>query len=277
MELARRGSLSATARALGVTHVTVSRRISNLEADIGQTLFSRESGRYVLTEAGKRIVELARPMSSSADAIVRVAASLHAKLTGPVRLTCTEAVGVHIVMPALETIRQRYPEVELDLRITQANLNLARSDADIAIRLAKPTDDAGVSCTQVCELRYDLYASRKYIESRQPDDYEFIGYSHEFANWNEAQTLEAVARGYRIAMRINHLGNRIEAARRGLGLALIPAVMADNYPELVRISTGSPVMRREVYALMHEDFQDVPRIKACFDTLIDVIRARGNA
>ena len=277
VELARHDSLSATARALGVTHVTVSRRIANLELDLGQLLFLRESGRYVLTAAGKQILELASPMSRSADAIVRAASGSHAKLSGPVRITATEAVGAYIVMPALRELRTRFPDLDLDLRISQANLNLARSDADVAVRLAKPLSDSGLVGPKVAELAYFLYGARSYVEGCPPDELELIGYAAEHGDWPEAKMLAAQAAGRRIAVRINHLGNRIEATRLGLGLGLLPALMADHYPELVRVACQDPVMVRDVYVLVHEDMKDVPRIKACFDVMVEVIGARQAA
>lgn len=271
VELARHGSLSATARALGVTHVTVSRRLANLEADLAQPLFMRDSGRYVLTEAGKRILELAGPMSECADAIIRTATGLQAKLAGPVRMTATEAVGVHIVMPAIREIRNRFPDIDLDLRITNVNMNLARNDADVAVRLSKPEPDAGVVGFKVAELAYHLYGARSYVDGRKPELFEYIGYPPEFANWPEPRALDELARGARQALSINHLSNRIVATRLGLGLALLPSVMAEEWSELVRVSRGSPVMRRDIYVLVHEDLKDVPRIKACFEVLVETI------
>ena len=144
VELARQGSLSATARALGVTHVTISRRITNLETDLAQPLFFRESGRYVLTEAGKRVLVLASPMAQCAEAIIRAVSGSETKLVGPVRVTATEAVGIYIVLPGIKVIRDRYPDLELDLRISQLNLSLARSDADVAVRLAMPPENSGL-------------------------------------------------------------------------------------------------------------------------------------
>jgi len=273
VELARRGSLSATARALGVTHVTVSRRIANLEADLGQVLFSRESGRYVLREAGKRVLELAGPMAEQAEAIMRAASSFHEAIAGLVRITATEAVGAYLLMPCLTAIRQRFPDVDLDLRISQQNLSLARSDAEIAVRLAGPSPDSGLLGTKVTDLHYYLYGARAYVDHRKPELFEYIGYAPEFANWPEAQALDGIARGGRTAVRINHLGNRIEAARLGLGLALLPSIMADSWPELVRVSRGAPVLSREIWVLVHQDLKDVPRIKVCVELLAETIQS----
>jgi DNA-binding transcriptional LysR family regulator len=276
VELANYGSLSATARALGVTHVTISRRIANLEMDLGQPLFTRESGRYVLTEAGKRTLELAGPMAQSADAIVRAASSLHAKLIGPVRITAAAAVGIHIVMPGLREVRARHPDIDVDLRITDQNVNLARGDADIAVRLARPAGSSGIVSTKVAELAYYLYGARSYVDGREPELFEYIGYAIEETDRPEAATLDNLARGRRTAMRINHLGNRIEATRLGLGLALLPSVMAEICPELIRVSSGGPLMQRDVYVLVHEDLKEVPRVKACLDVLVGAIRTRSD-
>jgi len=274
LELARLGSLSATARALGVTHVTISRRIANLERDLDQALFVREAGRYVLTEAGRRITELAGPMAASSEAVLRAASELQSRLTGPVRVTATEAVGIHIVMPGLRELRRRHPDLEIDLQITQQNLSLSRNAVDVAVRLARPDGDTGLVGVKAAELIYHLYAARSYVEGRKPEQLEYIGYSQEFSGWIEAQTLERIAGGGRLSMRINHLGNRIEAARLGLGAALIPEVMAELVPELVRIGRGEPIMRRDVFVLMHEDLKEVPRVKACFEALVETIRRR---
>ncbi|MGD9802067.1 MAG: LysR family transcriptional regulator [Hyphomicrobiaceae bacterium] len=274
VELARQGSLSATARVLGVTHVTVSRRIANLEADLAQPLFSREAGRYVLTEAGKRVLELASPMADQADAIVRAASGFHEAIAGPVRITATEAVGTYLLMPGIKAIRAQYPDVDLFLRTTQQNLSLARSDAEIAVRLAAPAADSGLLGVKVADMLYHLYGASSYVDRRKPELFEYIGYAPEFANWPEAQALDGAAKGGRTAVRVNHLGNRIEATRLGLGLALLPSIMADAQPELVRVSRGPPLMRREIWVLVHQDLKDVPRVKACVDLLVESIRDR---
>lgn len=259
---------------LGVTHVTVSRRIANLEADLAQPLFSRESGRYVLTEAGKRVLELASPMAEQADAILRAASSFHETISGLVRITATESVGAYLLMPSLKAIRARYPDVDLDLRISTQILSLARSDAEIAVRLSGPAPDSGLLGVKVADLHYHLYGARSYVDRRKPELLEYIGYAPEFANWPETQVLDSIAKGGRTAVRINHLGNRIEAARLGLGLALLPSLMAEPWSELVRVSRGPPVLSREIWVLVHQDLNDVPRIKACIDLLVETIRNR---
>jgi DNA-binding transcriptional LysR family regulator len=270
VELARQGSLSATARSLGVTHVTVSRRIANLEADLDQVLFVRENGRYVLTDAGKRVHELAGPMAGSADAIVRAASGLQPHIKGPVRVTATEAVATYVVVPALRNIHVRYPDLDLELRVTQINLNLARNDADIAVRLAKP-EDTSLWSVKAARLDYYLYGARTYVDGRKPDALEYIGYTQEFANWLEYQTLETIASGRRLSLRCNHLGNRIAAARQGLGLALLPAVMAETYPDLVCVTKGKAPMHRDAHIVVHNDLRQVPRVKVCCEALIQSI------
>ncbi len=271
IELARHGSLSATAREMGITHATVGRRIGNLERDLGLPLFVRESGRYILTDAGMRVLQMAEPMAAGADAVRRTATSYGAKLVGPVRITATEAVATYILIPGLVEIRARYPDLDLVLNVTQANLNLARSDADIALRLAEPEPETGLVGIPVAPLEYHLYGNRSYVEGRKSDDFEYIGYPQADVEWLEHRVFREVARGRRISLRTNHLGNRITAIRYGLGVGLIPRIMAEAWPELIRISGDKPVMQRSVFLIMHESVQGVVRVKACKDVLVEVL------
>lgn len=274
LELARQGSLSATARALGVTHATVKRRISNIERDLCQPLFVRENGRYVLTDGGKRILAIALPMADSAQAILRAANGLEERLTGPVRITCTETVGSFIVLPALNGFCAAYPDIGITLNISQLNVSLARSDADIAVRLVKPDPARNLSFSKVAVLDYHFYAAHWYVDATPTDHLAFLGYPEELGNWPEVETIARLAHGRRIALRTNSLGNRIEAARRGMGVALLPSIMAVPWPELVQVSQGRPAMQREIYIVVHRDLKDVPRIKACFAALAEAIRVR---
>jgi len=272
IELARTGSLSGAARSLGITHVTVSRRISNLEADLAQALFTRDTGRYVLTDAGHRILELAEPMATSAEAIVRAASGLQVELGGPVRVTATEAVGAYLVVPALARIHVRYPEMDLNLIITQENLNLARNATDLAVRLARPQSDSGIHAIKVADLSYRFYGATSYVKSVPRSDFEVIAYPSELAAWPEVRAVERDFATNRTALRVNHLGNRIQAARLGMGIALLPCIMAAAWPDLTPVDQeGPPAIVREIYVLVHEDLKDVPRLKASMNVLCETI------
>ncbi len=277
VELARQGSLSAAARALGVTHATVSRRIANLEHALQHPLFSRHGGRYALTAEGERILELAAPMDESAQAIGRAVAVLKPELSGPVRLTATEAVAIHILLPALPFIRKRYPGLDLELAISARNLSLAKREADIALRLGKPDSQASLVSMKLSELDYHLYGARTYVDGHQAQLYDYIGYTDELANWPEATSLDKIVGNGRVVLRLNHLSSRIAATRLGLGLALIPRAMAEHWQDLVRISKGAPLLRRDMYLLVHQDLNDVPRVRACINALAEAVAGQPAA
>ena len=271
IELAEHGSLSATARELGVTHATIGRRMANLEKDLSQPLFIRASGRYVLTEGGRRILELAGPMAASAEAVMRAASSMEARLTGPVRIAGSESSASYIVMPAIARIRAKYPDLDLEIIVTPSKLNLARSDADIAVSLIRPDPTAGLIGIKVADLGYHLYASKDYLKGRPPELLEYIGYPDEVDEWPEFDAFASAIGDGRIALRTNHLNNRIVATRLGMGIAMLPDLMASQWPELVRVTNSEPVMKREAYLIVHEDMQDVPRIRACLELLAEAI------
>ncbi|MEZ5856077.1 MAG: LysR substrate-binding domain-containing protein [Hyphomicrobiaceae bacterium] len=159
---------------------------------------------------------------------------------------------LHILVPGLAKIRARYPDLDIMLNVTQANLNLARSDADIALRLAEPEPDTGLVAFRVAALDYHLYASRDYMESRKAEDFQYIGYPTTHEDWLEHKAIAAAAQGRRFALRTNHLGSRITATRSGIGISLLPRVMAEIWPELVQISDDDVAMQRTMYLIVHE-------------------------
>ncbi|MFV0294956.1 MAG: LysR family transcriptional regulator [Hyphomicrobiaceae bacterium] len=269
--LAKAGNLSATAREMGTTHATVRRRVLNLEADLGLPLFIRDSGRFVLTSEGERILQLAQPMSAGAEAVQRAIASFEAKLVGPVRLTASEAIASFLLMPALGEFRAKYPDIDLMVFISQTNLNLARSDADIALRLGPPEPDTGLIGQRIFDLDYHLYCSRSYLKGRKPTDYEYIGYPQDLVDLREYKILDKAIGAGPVKLKTNHLGARIAAARFGLGIALLPNLLADPWDELVRVSRGKALMKRDAYLIVHESMREVPRIRACIEALTDIL------
>lgn len=274
LELARRGSLSAAARSLNVTHATISRRVERLEQALGHVLFMREQGRYVLTTEGKRIVELAAPMEESAQAITRASSGLIQGLSGPVRITATEAVAVKLVTPAIVALNREHPRIEINLKVSNKVLSLERGDADIALRLTRPEPNPNMRNIPICAVNYHLYCTRDYEMASDKDPALYIGYPEELAQWPEAMALQRHMANGRVVTRTDHLTSRVALARAGMGIALLPRFIAEEYPELIRISNAVPVMAREVNVLVHADIAEVPRIRVCVNALVSLIEAK---
>lgn len=264
--LTTHGSLSAAARSLGITHATVSRRLTSLEETLGHPLFGRKDGRYVLTQQGIRIAEIAARMGASVDAIAHEVANLPYHLTGPVHFTATESVATYLLAPALAGVRLMHPGIDLEVLVTDTNLSLTRFEADLALRLSRPTDDAA-SYIKLGDLNYHLYASADYLERAGNGPFDYIGYPDAYKQWMESISLDMLLNGGRIVLKTNQLGLRISCIRHGMGVGLLPRPMGDAWPNLKRIGATEPIMKREICLLHLKEMEHVPRLRACIDVL----------
>lgn len=268
--LARLGSLSAAARELGVTHATVARRIAALESVLRKELYTLRSGRCVLTAEGERIAALAQPMSEQALALWRGVHGLSAELTGPVRLTATDVFGAHFVVPCVKAFHDLHPGIEIELVIDHRNLSLARRDADIALRLARP-QGGDVLARRVGLLTYHFYAARADNRRADPSRLPLIGYDDSSLHTPEAQHCAEYDRARPIALRTNNQVSRIAAVRAGLGAALLPKFVGDALGDVARVDIGIGPLNREIWLLVHNDLKDVPRVRVCCDHLVVAI------
>jgi DNA-binding transcriptional LysR family regulator len=269
-ELARHGSLSAAARALGVTHATVARRIATLDAGFGRPLFTRQSGRYVPTSVGAQIAALAVEMEEPALRVARAMAGIMPAIAGQVRITATDLVALELVVPILPVIRATHPGLNLELIISGENLSLARRDADIALRLARPTQ-GDLFTRKLGELGYYRYASREYLKNTKAPDFEYIGYCDVSPDLPEVRAFEEMDVADRIVMRTNHQSTRYAAVLNGLGVGLLPKLSAVKRTELQALDR-TPVLKRELWLVVHRDLRDVPRIRTCVEFLVNAVQ-----
>lgn len=264
VELARVGSLSAAARALRVSHATVGRRIAALEAVIGHALFDRRADGYVLTAEGQAVLDLAAGMDEQAHAILR-RAGRDAGLTGTVRLTVTEALGERFLVPHLAEFRRRHPAIDLEMMTGHRTLSLARREADLAIRLARP--EAGELVTRrLSSIAYGLYAASGAADA-------VVGFDDSLAHVPEMRWLARHAAGCRFAFRSNSLPAQLAAARAGFGRVLLPCWLAEAEPGLLPVDPPAPPPEREAWLVVHRDLKEVPRVRALIDHIVGIFTA----
>lgn len=263
--LAREGSLSAAARALKVSHATVGRRIAALEETLGHALFERSAEGYTLTTEGTAVLELAADMDARALAILR-RAGREAGLTGTVRLTATEALAERFLVPRLAGFHRRHPGIDLVVLSDPRSLSLARREADVAIRLARPR--AGELFTRrLTALAFGVYAAPG------GDTSAWVGYDDSFAHLPEAQWLTRHAAGARVVLRANGLSAQLAAVRAGFGKALLPRWFAEEEGGLVALPPPAPPPVREAWLVVHRDLKNVPRVRALIDAVVAAFEA----
>src|SRR5262249_35956460 len=159
LAVARAGSLSGAARILSVGHVTVGRRITILEKRLGATLLHRTPDGFAVTPAGDAVLRQCIAMETAALDLERVAAGRDSLAAGSMRLTATEALARQVIAPAIAELRKSHPDLRVDLAVGVRSLDIARREADLAVRVGRPSG-SGLVCRKLGEVGYSLYASQ---------------------------------------------------------------------------------------------------------------------
>src|SRR5262249_26912980 len=269
--LARRGTLSATARDLRVNHATVARRVASLEAAMGRPLFDRRADGYALTAEGKAILDEASAMDEAALSVLR-RLDAGTELNGLVRLTAAPGLAESFLIDRLAGLHEAYPQIDLELIGETHVMSLARREADIALRFGSPKDSDLVA-TRMGTIAFGLYASPPYgkrlAAGAAPA---FIGFDEASDFIAEAAWLLRQFGDRRFSFRGNSQTAHAAAARAGYGVALLPRYVAAGNPGLVQVSLGERLPERDLWLLIRRDLKKIPRIRAVTDYLTQVFR-----
>jgi DNA-binding transcriptional LysR family regulator len=269
--LARRGTLSATARELRVNHATVARRVASLEDALGRPLFDRRADGYALTAAGKAVLDEARAMDEAALSVLR-RLDAGTELNGLVRLTIGRVLAERFLIDRLRAFHARYPAIDLEIIGGSRVVSLARREADLALRYGSPKD-SDLIARRVATIGFGLYASPGYRD--KIDDGAaptFIGFDDESDFVAEAAWLGQQFGERRFTLRTSSQTTQAAAARAGFGIALLPRYVAAADPDLVPVSLANRLPEREVWLIIRRDLRNVPRVRALADYLVAVFR-----
>lgn len=275
--VARAGSLSGAARALGIGHVTVGRRVTLLETRLGVKLFNRTPDGFSLTAAGQAILAQCAAMEGAALDVERIAAGRDSLPAGTVRLTTTEALAHRVVAPVVATLRKAHPGLQVDLMVGVRTLDIARRDADVAVRFARPMA-SGLVCRKLGEIGFSLYASRRYLaRCRAPQrgaglaGYDLITFTGAPAATSPFFMGEALE-GARIALRCDNPLIQLQAAAHDAGIVELACFLGDESAELARVWPDEPPALRTAWLVVHQDLRRSARIRVVTSALAEAFR-----
>ncbi len=271
LAVAESGSLTAAARKLRITQPTASRRLLELEASIGESLFVRDVEGAHLTSFGERLLEPARRMAEWAGETERVAARAQTTPRGVVRLTAAPGLAFDFVAPFARYVREKLPDVRLEVISTVQYLDLARREADLALRFGAPKQRDVVSVATM-ELDVAPYASPSYV-ARLPKnatiaDIDWIAWAPPMDHLSPNPELAAMIPGFRPAFASDDFLVQFRAAQEGLGAIFLGAVrhrFSEN--PLVKIPLHVPLPRSSLHLACARSALDVPRVRAVADLL----------
>ena len=152
LEICRAGTLAGAARALGVNHSTVFRRLNNIEDKMGVRFFERLPHGYVMTGAGEAAMRAAENIDDVVLGLSRDLLGKDTRLQGPISITAAEGVSLHLLGPCLEQFCRQHPQINIKLLVTSSDLQLSRREADLAVRVTNDPPDSSLG-RRLCRFR----------------------------------------------------------------------------------------------------------------------------
>jgi len=257
--LARHGSLSATARELGMDHATVGRRIASLEAVLGLRLIDRLPRSCPLTEDGVAIAALIGQMEASAQAVLRRARGAASPLSATIRVSAPPALATFCIAPSVAELRRAHPALKLVLQASSSIAALDRGEADIAIRLSRPHENGAVA-RKIGVMRFGAYASIDYA-ARPPETWEFIAFDEPLDRVPQQAWLRQFMAGRAVAFEASDLFGQLAAAKAGVGVAVLPTVMGEPEPSLRRLDVMPAPPDRDLWLIAYPDLRRAPAVR----------------
>ena len=278
LAVARTGQLSAAARQLRTSHVTVARRIDKLEFALKVRLFERNPRGYVLTAMGQRFVETAERMEVEAE---RLQADISGGATsrGVVRISAPEGFSNFFFVKKLSSFGRRHPNISLELVTIQQIMSLSRKEADVAVTLDPPKAGPYFS-EKILDYSLHVYGASSYLDVHEPillrDDllkHPFIGYIEDMIFAPGLDYLGDVHAGIKAHLQSSSIFAQLTATLDGLGLCVLPHFIASRYPELRIVLAGDVELKRSYWLLCHRDLRDLPRIGSVIAFILESVRA----
>lgn len=283
LTIVRTGSLTAAAKALGVVHSTAFRRLATLEQRLGVRLFERlPAGVYAPTDAGERIAGAAERVETETAALDRDLLGADHRLSGRVRVTCSETLAYSLLTPAIAAFRRQHPGIVIDLVIDNRVLSLSRREADIALRVSRPRE-GDLFGRKVADVGWALYAAPSLLDIAGPvdldalDRHPFVGWEQHVTGVNAADWMSQRVTEAAIVYRTSSVINQMIAARDGVGVAVLPCFLGDAEPGLRR-AVVQPLdeLGRELWIVTHADLRRTARVRTFMDVIgSELARARS--
>jgi DNA-binding transcriptional LysR family regulator len=275
LEVVRQQSLSAAARRLGLTQPTIGRHIDMLEKALGLALFTRSPRGLIATSAAHDLVPHVEAMAAASAALLRAASGEAAAESGTVRLAASEIMGCEVLPEILADFRNGHPAIDLELTLSNRPEDLLRRQADIAVRMMRPTQTALVT-KKIGTVQIGLYAHRSYAELHGlPQTVEalaqhcWIGFDHDDHSFRSVGREALRVTRTMFKFRCDSDIGQMAVLRAGIGIGGCQVNIAKKSADLLPVLPDVLRFDLEIWLAMHEDLRATRRIRRLFDHLAD--------
>ena len=283
--VAKAGSFTHAGETLNLSQSAVSRQISSLEENLGVPLFHRHARGLILTEQGELLNRTARDVANRLNQTTAQMSDFSESPQGPLRITTTVAFGSVWLTTRLHKFLKQYPEIEVSLVFADSELDLAMREADLAIRMASPSQPDLIR-RRLLSMQYHVYAAPSYLEEygvpktvQDLHNHRIVAYGERpnrytaNLNWLSEASLDAEASPS--VLRVNSAYGIFRAVQSGLCLGGLPDYFAITSPDLVRVLIDLPGPQYDIFFVYPEELRHSKRIGVFRDFLIEEINEDG--
>lgn len=276
---AEAGSFTHAGDQLGLSQSAISRQVSALERDLKTPLFHRHARGLILTEQGELLFRSAKEMVQKLEATRAKLQDSRERPNGDLRVTTTVGLGTHWLTPRLGEFLDLYPEINVEVILTNEELDLSMREADVGIRLRQPTQPDLIQ-RRLFTVHFHAYASNEYVKRfGKPETLDNLeqhrllrfggDHPHYLAGMNRLHTLGRDSRDPRQAvLTVNSVTALLLAVRRGQGIAVLPDYLVDNESTLVQLMQWAEMPSFESFLVYPEEMRNVARVQVFRDFLI---------
>jgi DNA-binding transcriptional LysR family regulator len=278
LAVAETGSLSGAARHLGTSQPTLGRQIKTIEAQLGAELFHRQPRGFALTQTGAELVAPAKAMRDAVRQITLTAAGNQARLEGTVRITSSVATSVMHLPSIIAKIRQLEPQIAIELVASDDSRNLLYREADIAVRMYRPTQ-LDLVTRHIGDIALGVFAAKSYIDARGAPQTQEDLLRHDFVGYDQDQ---AIVEGFRAAgfdvgrdffkTRCDDNIAYWDLVRAGCGIGFVQREIGAADPSVVEIQVGLQLPVLPIWLTAHEAMRQTPRIRRVWTLLEEGLR-----
>ncbi|WAM51178.1 LysR family transcriptional regulator [Vreelandella venusta] len=277
LAIAETGSLSGASRALRISHATVFRRLNEMERRLKVTLFERSRTGYIPTLSGDDLAASARRVQSEVKGAERRIIGQDLTLSGSLRITTTDTLFAGLLSPLLASFRQRYPDITLEVVISNQRQSLSRREADIAIRPTRQPPETLVG-RKLSDISLAIYGQKALWQNaplllKTPLPLDPVSLQKEAWIGPDVQlgdtALEKWMMDKRAAYKLDSILGMQSAVRHGAGIAVLPCYLADADEALLKLSAPIEALTTPLWLLTHPDLRHVARVRAFMQAIAE--------
>ena len=272
LAVSRTAKFTTAAHNLGLTHSTVSRRITALEKSLGGRVLARSDDGWELTDLGERAVAVAEQMETAVADLGHTGQGPDA-VSGVIRMTATDGFSAYIASPAVAKLRRRHPELSVEIVTVTRQALQQRSGLDIEVVVGEPRVHRA-EAMKLGDYELGLYASREYLETNgspgsvdELDDHRLVYFVDSMLQVDDLDAPRRLFPTMKDALTSTNVFVHVEATRAGAGIGFLPCFMADLHPDLVRLFPEEFAFRASYWAVSRPDLLKRPAVKAVMDAL----------